>query len=140
MTALTGTAAGGMGAGFAFLALGYVLSQFFRAFLAVLAPTLEAEVGATAADLALASGIWFATFAAMQVALARLLDDLSPEAIAKKLPPSSFASKKTRAWDALVATWRAKEEAHENGLLDIFLTYFSEAYAKAAKQKPPGKS
>ncbi|MER8433112.1 type VI secretion system-associated FHA domain protein TagH [Mesorhizobium caraganae] len=82
----------------------------------------------------------FATFAAMQAALARLLDDLSPEAIAKKLPPSSFASKKTRAWDALVATWRAKEEAHENGLLDIFLTYFSEAYAKAAKQKPTGKS
>jgi len=81
----------------------------------------------------------FATFAAMQAALARLLDDLSPEAIAKKLPPSSFGSKKTHAWDAMVATWRAKEEAHENGLLDIFLTYFSEAYAKAAKQKPPGK-
>lgn len=82
----------------------------------------------------------FATFAAMQAALSRLLDDLSPEAIAKKLPPSSFASKKPRAWDAFVATWRAKEEAHENGMLDIFLAYFSEAYAKAAKQKQTGKS
>ncbi|UVK38461.1 type VI secretion system-associated FHA domain protein TagH [Mesorhizobium sp. AR10] len=81
----------------------------------------------------------FATFAAMQAALSRLLDDLSPEAIAKKLPPSSFASKKPRAWDAFVATWRAKEEAHENGMLDIFLAYFSEAYAKAAKQKQTGK-
>lgn len=77
----------------------------------------------------------FATFAAMQAALSRLLDDLSPEAIAKRLPPSSFASKKGRAWDAFVATWRAKEEAHENGMLDIFLAYFSEAYAKAAKGK-----
>ncbi len=77
----------------------------------------------------------FATFAAMQAALSRLLDDLSPEAIAKRLPPSSFASKKGRAWDAFVATWRTKEEAHENGMLDIFLAYFSEAYAKAAKEK-----
>jgi type VI secretion system protein ImpI len=27
------------------------------------------------------------------------------------------------------------EEAHENGMLDVFLAYFSEAYAKADKQK-----
>ncbi|MEO5760614.1 MAG: type VI secretion system-associated FHA domain protein TagH [Mesorhizobium sp.] len=77
----------------------------------------------------------FATYAAMQAALSRLLDDLSPEAIGRKLPPSSFSSKKSQAWDAFVATWRAKEEAHENGMLDIFLAYFSEAYAKADKQK-----
>ncbi|TGQ09620.1 type VI secretion system-associated FHA domain protein TagH, partial [Mesorhizobium sp. M00.F.Ca.ET.217.01.1.1] len=34
-----------------------------------------------------------------------------------------------------VATWRTMEEAHENGMLDIFLAYFAEAYAKADKQK-----
>lgn len=77
----------------------------------------------------------FATYAAMQAALSRLLDDLSPEAIGKKLPPSSFTSKKSQAWDAFVTTWRTMEEAHENGMLDIFLAYFSEAYAKADKQK-----
>lgn len=77
----------------------------------------------------------FATYAAMQTALSRLLDDLSPEAISKKLPPTSFTSKKSQAWDAYVATWRTMEEAHENGMLDIFLAYFSEAYAKADKQK-----
>ncbi|WP_214472646.1 type VI secretion system-associated FHA domain protein TagH [Mesorhizobium sp. dw_380] len=77
----------------------------------------------------------FATYAAMQAALSRLLDDLSPEAIGKKLPPTSFSSKKSHAWDAFVATWRTMEEAHENGMLDIFLAYFSEAYAKADKQK-----
>ncbi|PBC03490.1 type VI secretion system-associated FHA domain protein TagH [Mesorhizobium sp. WSM3860] len=76
-----------------------------------------------------------ATYAAMQAALSRLLDDLSPEAIARKLPPASFSSKKSQAWDALVATWRAMEEKHENGMLDVFLAYFSEAYAKASKQK-----
>ncbi|UVK44046.1 type VI secretion system-associated FHA domain protein TagH [Mesorhizobium sp. AR07] len=77
----------------------------------------------------------FATYAAMQAALSRLLDDLSPEAIGRKLPPTSFTSKKSQAWDAYVATWRTMEEAHENGMLDIFLAYFSEAYAKANKQK-----
>ncbi|KUM27465.1 type VI secretion protein [Mesorhizobium loti] len=76
-----------------------------------------------------------ATYAAMQAALSRLLDDLSPEAIARKLPPTSFSSKKSQAWDALVATWRTMEEKHENGMLDVFLAYFSEAYAKAGKQK-----
>ena len=77
----------------------------------------------------------FATYAAMQAALSRLLDDLSPEAIARKLPPASFSSKKSQAWDALVAAWRTMEEKHENGMLDVFLAYFGEAYAKAAKQK-----
>ncbi|WP_404926608.1 type VI secretion system-associated FHA domain protein TagH [Mesorhizobium sp. ORM16] len=77
----------------------------------------------------------FATYAAMQTALSRLLDDLSPEAIGRKLPPTSFTKKKSQAWDVYVATWRTMEEAHENGMLDIFLAYFSEAYAKAGKQK-----
>lgn len=76
-----------------------------------------------------------ATYAAMQAALSRLLDELSPEAIARKLPPASFSSKKSQAWDALVATWRTMEERHENGMLDVFLAHFSEAYAKASKQK-----
>ncbi|RVD56880.1 type VI secretion system-associated FHA domain protein TagH [Mesorhizobium sp. M2D.F.Ca.ET.185.01.1.1] len=76
-----------------------------------------------------------ATYAAMQAALSRLLDDLSPEAIAKKIPPASFSSRKSQAWDALVATWRTMEDKHENGMLDVFLAYFADAYAKAGKQK-----
>jgi len=76
-----------------------------------------------------------ATYAAMQAALSRLLDDLSPEAIAKRIPPASFSSRKSQAWDALVATWRTMEDKHENGMLDVFLAYFAEAYAKADKQK-----
>jgi type VI secretion system protein ImpI len=76
-----------------------------------------------------------ATYAAMQSALSRLVEELSPDAIEKRLAASSFASKKGRAWDAFVAIWEAKEQAHENGMLDVFLAYFSEAYAKAAKPK-----
>lgn len=76
-----------------------------------------------------------ATYAAMQAALSRLLDDFSPEAIEKRVPPSAFGSRKSRAWETFVATWEARENAHENGMLDVFLAYFSEAYAKAAKPK-----
>ena len=76
-----------------------------------------------------------ATYAAMQAALGRLLDDISPEAIEKKVPASVFGSRKTQAWDAFVTIWQTKEAAHENGMLDVFLAYFSEAYAKAVKPK-----
>ena len=77
----------------------------------------------------------FATYAAMQKALSRLLEDLSPEAIEKKVTSSAFGSKKSRAWETFVATWEAKEKPHENGMLDVFLAYFSDAYAKASKPK-----
>jgi sugar phosphate permease len=63
---------------FATLTLAYVLSQFYRACLAVLAPVLEADIGATAEDLALASGIWFAVFAAMQIPVGWALDRVGP--------------------------------------------------------------
>lgn len=60
------------------LVLGYVLSQFYRAFLAVLTPALEADLGATSADLAYASGLWFIVFAAMQVPVGEALDRIGP--------------------------------------------------------------
>ncbi|MCB2114859.1 MAG: MFS transporter [Rhodobacteraceae bacterium] len=67
-----------MRAGLTFLVLGYVLSQFYRAFLAVLAPVLKAEIGATPADLALSSGIWFLVFALMQMPVGAALDRIGP--------------------------------------------------------------
>jgi MFS family permease len=67
-----------MTAGLALLILAYVLSQFFRAFLAVLAPVLGAEIGATPADLAFASGVWFLVFAAMQFPVGWALDRIGP--------------------------------------------------------------
>lgn len=67
-----------MRAGLAFLVAAYVLSQFYRAFLAVLAPVLGAELGIGAGDLALASSVWFGVFAAMQIPIGIALDRVGP--------------------------------------------------------------
>ena len=67
-----------MNAGIFSLVLAYVLSQFYRAFLAVMTPELEADIGATPVDLAAASGIWFLVFALMQIPVGELLDRIGP--------------------------------------------------------------
>ena len=63
---------------FAVFLLAYVLSQFFRAFLAVIAPRLAGELGLSAADLANMSAAWFATFAFAQFPLGVALDRHGP--------------------------------------------------------------
>lgn len=67
-----------MRAGIVFLGLGYVLSQFYRAFLAVLAPALTADLGMDPESLARASGLWFLAFAAMQLPVGWALDRFGP--------------------------------------------------------------
>lgn len=67
-----------LNAGIIALTLGYMLSQFYRAFLAVLSSTLQAEVGATPGDLALSSGMWFLAFALMQLPVGWALDRIGP--------------------------------------------------------------
>ena len=60
------------------LVLGYMLSQFYRAFLTVLSSDLRGELGATPGDLAISSGVWFAAFAVMQLPVGRWLDQIGP--------------------------------------------------------------
>ncbi|WP_299842225.1 MFS transporter [uncultured Paracoccus sp.] len=60
------------------LVLGYMLSQFYRAFLAVLSPVLGQELGASPGDLALSSGLWFIGFAVMQIPVGWALDRFGP--------------------------------------------------------------
>ena len=72
-------------AGIVALVAAYVLSQFYRAFLAVLAPVLEAEIGAGAEDLAAASGVWFLVFALAQVPVGAALDRVGPRLTAAVL-------------------------------------------------------
>ena len=67
-----------MQAGIICLVLGYVLSQFYRAFLAVLAPVLKEDIGATPEQLSLASGMWFLIFALMQLPVGAALDRIGP--------------------------------------------------------------
>lgn len=72
-------------AGIAALVAAYVLSQFYRAFLAVLAPVLGAEIGAGADDLAQASGVWFLVFALAQIPVGSALDRVGPRRTAAVL-------------------------------------------------------
>ncbi|MGB7242437.1 MAG: MFS transporter [Sulfitobacter sp.] len=74
-----------MNAGIILLTLAYVLSQFFRAFLAVLAPSLQADLGAGPETLAWASGLWFLSFAAMQIPVGWALDTIGPRRTASAL-------------------------------------------------------
>lgn len=74
-----------MRAGIAFLVVAYTLSQFYRAFLAVLSPVLLDEIGATTGDLARASGLWFAAFALMQLPVGWALDTIGPRRTASVL-------------------------------------------------------
>jgi predicted MFS family arabinose efflux permease len=67
-----------MRAGLAFLVLAYILSQFYRAVLAVMSPVLQADIGATPEDLARASGLWFLAFALMQLPVGWALDRIGP--------------------------------------------------------------
>jgi MFS family permease len=69
---------GGKMAGIAMLAIAYVLSQFYRSFLAVLTPNLIADIAATKSDLSFASGAWFAAFALMQFLVGVGLDRYGP--------------------------------------------------------------
>ncbi len=77
----------------------------------------------------------FATYSAMQKALARLLEDFSPDSIEGKLNTSAFSSKGNKAWETYVTRWETMTEAHENGVLDVFLKYFAKAYDEASKSK-----
>ncbi|WP_457646905.1 MFS transporter [Profundibacter sp.] len=67
------------------LVLAYMLSQFYRAFLAVLTPALKADIGALPDDLSLASGMWFLAFAMMQLPVGWALDKIGPRRTASIL-------------------------------------------------------
>jgi MFS family permease len=74
-----------MKTGIFFLVISYLLSQFYRAFLAVLTPMLSLDLGASPSDLATASGLWFFAFAAMQIPVGWSLDTFGPRRTASVL-------------------------------------------------------
>ena len=71
--------------GIASLVAAYVLSQFYRAFLAVLTPVLATDIGTSSATLASASGLWFLAFALMQLPVGWALDRIGPRLTASGL-------------------------------------------------------
>jgi type VI secretion system FHA domain protein len=77
----------------------------------------------------------YATHAAIQPALARLLEDLAPETIEARVKSSGLLqNRRAKAWDVFVERWDAKAQSHENGMLDVFLAYFAEAYDQQNRQ------
>lgn len=75
-----------------------------------------------------------ALMAALQPALANLLEGLSPESIEERTTGGLMSSKKTRAWETFVERWDAKTHPHEHGMLTVFLNYFADAYDVALKK------
>src|SRR4051794_21131918 len=63
---------------FSVLLFAYVLSQFFRAFLAIVAGELTRDIGLDAAQLGDLSAIWFASFAFAQFPVGLALDRIGP--------------------------------------------------------------
>lgn len=72
-------------AGIVLLCFGYVFSQFFRAFLAVMTPVLGVELGMTSTEFAYASGAWFIAFAIFQFPVGMMLDSIGPRLTAASL-------------------------------------------------------
>ncbi len=68
--------------GVAALGVAYFLSQFYRAFLAVLSGPLERDVGVDAVTLSDAQAAWFLTFAAAQFPIGWALDRIGPRRVA----------------------------------------------------------
>ena len=65
-------------AGIVVLLFSYVLSQFYRSFLAVLAPKLGSDLDASATALSNAAAAWFIVFALMQFPIGAWLDKAGP--------------------------------------------------------------
>lgn len=73
------------------------------------------------------------TFAAMQQALAALIEDLAPETIAGATAKdgglaSLVSSRRAKLWDTYVERFNSKAARHERGMIDAFMILFSEMY------------
>ena len=71
--------------GIAILCIAYILSQFFRSFLAVLSSVLATDIGAQPDDLAYALGLLFLVFAIMQIPVGWGLDRFGPRIVSSVL-------------------------------------------------------
>jgi len=72
-------------AGLIALAFSYVMSQFFRSFLAVLSPALSTELAMTPSQMSDALGAWFLMFALAQFVVGPMLDRVGPRITAGSL-------------------------------------------------------
>jgi type VI secretion system protein ImpI len=69
-----------------------------------------------------------AVFHAMQAALFRLLNDISPVTIESETGSSALRPKRRANWKRYAEKWERLSHSRENGMLDVFLEYFRDAY------------
>jgi type VI secretion system protein ImpI len=69
-----------------------------------------------------------ALFFAMQTALFRLLNELSPTTIEQDTKTTLIRSKSAKNWNSYLRKWENLNTGGEDGMLDVFLRYFGEAY------------
>jgi type VI secretion system protein ImpI len=69
-----------------------------------------------------------AIFHSMQSALFRLLNEMAPMTIEAGTRSTLLRSKRAQNWDRYVKKWESLSIGRENGMLDVFLEYFREAY------------
>jgi type VI secretion system protein ImpI len=69
-----------------------------------------------------------ALFQAMQTALFRLLNELSPTAIERQTKTGLIRSRSAQNWNAYLRRWELMNMGGEDGMLDVFIHYLGEAY------------
>lgn len=77
-----------------------------------------------------------AVFAALQPALAKVLEGLSPDEIADEAGSGLLGgSSRAKAWESFVERWDTKANTGDNGMLDAFLEAFAKAYSAASARQ-----
>jgi len=82
-----------------------------------------------------------ALYAAMQGAVERMLKDLDPAAIEGTQPEArgfaipGVSSRKAKLWDTYKERYNARASQHDNGMVDVFMLCFSEAYQRAMRER-----
>ncbi|GAB5378504.1 MAG: type VI secretion system-associated FHA domain protein TagH [Acuticoccus sp.] len=80
-----------------------------------------------------------ALYGAMQGAVERMLADLDPAAIEESGgDDKGFAlpgSKKSRHWDTYKERFNARASQHDNGMIDVFMMCFADAYDRAINNR-----
>lgn len=79
------------------------------------------------------------TYSAMQHAARLLAEDISPDSLAGATEPGGkfqalLGSHKARLWDLYSAYWNATVRTHENGLVDVFMRYFTQCYDQSGRR------
>ncbi|MEM0906654.1 MAG: type VI secretion system-associated FHA domain protein TagH [Pseudomonadota bacterium] len=101
--------------------------------------TLEDTLDESFADL---GAHQMALYTAMQGAVERMLEDLEPAAIEAgdgderggfALP--GVSGKKSKYWDTYKERFNARANQHDNGMVDVFMMCFSDAYARALDRR-----